>query len=129
MGLFVLIYIKIKEGNIMIKNKICKVLACLVVALMIFTTVGQTAVYAAKKTESKTFVLSNKRKVKNNNGEYIDKGEYKLNTGSDYPIFQIISKNGTEITGTNYYCLKAKVFYKFRCTAQFAERAVRLSDS
>ena len=60
----------------MIKNKICKVLACLVVALMIFTTVGQTAVYAAKKTESKTFVLSNKRKVKNNNGEYIDKGEY-----------------------------------------------------
>ena len=65
MGLFVLIYIKIKEGNIMIKNKICKVLACLVVALMIFTTVGQTAVYAAKKTESKTFVLSNKRKVKN----------------------------------------------------------------
>ena len=93
----------------MIKNKICKVLACLVVALMIFTTVGQTAVYAAKKTESKTFVLSNKRKVKNNNGEYIDKGEYKLNTGSDYPIFQIISKNGTEITGTNYYCLKAKL--------------------
>ena len=62
----------------MIKNKICKVLACLVVALMIFTTVGQTAVYAAKKTESKTFVLSNKRKVKNNNGEYIDKGKTKL---------------------------------------------------
>ena len=93
----------------MIKNKICKILVSIMLAVMMITIVGQTIVLAAKKTESKTFVLDSVRKVKDSSGEYIPKGEYKLNTGTNYPIFQIVSKNGNTITGTNYYCLKAKL--------------------
>ena len=93
----------------MIKNKICKIIVSIMLTVMMITIVGQTIVLAAKKTENKTFVLDSVRKVKNSSGEYIDKGEYKLNTGTNYPIFQIVSKNGNTITGTNYYCLKAKL--------------------
>ena len=96
----------------MIRNKICKILVVMIIMAMSVTIVGQTVVFAAKKTENKTFILSSIRKVKNNDGEYIDKGNFKLNTGTDYPIFQIISVVSPEnktITGTNYYCLKAKL--------------------
>ena len=93
----------------MIKNRIHKILVIMIIAVMASIIIGPTAILAAKKTENKTFSLSSTRKVKNSNGEYIDKGQYKLNTGSDYPIFQIISLNGTTITGTDYYCLKAKL--------------------
>ena len=109
MGYFVPIYIKIKEGNIMIKNKICKILVSIIITTMIIATVGQTAVFASKKTENKTLTLSNTRWVKNGSGTYIEKGAYSLNTGSNYPIFQIVSKSGNDVNGTNFYCIKGKL--------------------
>ena len=89
-------------------NKTSKFLMNIIVTVMMIVTIGQTAVYAARKAESKTLTISRTRWVKNSGGEYQEKGAYALNNGSTHPIFQIVSiGENSQKTGTNYVCLNA----------------------
>ena len=90
----------------MIKNKICKIILSITVAIMMIAIVGTTVIFAADSTTAK---LSKTRWIKNSNNEYTNTEKaYALNSGNSHPLFQILSIDGTDkVTGTNYYCLNA----------------------
>ena len=79
-----------------------KTIGIISILLIIFTLLGQTFVYAATSVDIKL----SKTRIINDNGTYVEKKAYALNTGSNHPIFQIISTDGTS-KKTNYLCLNA----------------------
>ena len=89
----------------MFKNKTIKLIFGLIISIVMFFSLCSSMVYAADS--SKSTKLSYARIVKNSNGEYENKNGYALNTGTNHPIFQIVSVNGSQTTGTNYFCLDA----------------------
>ena len=87
----------------MLKNKTVKLVICLIILIVIGLSLCSSMVYAATTTTK----LNYARIVKNSNGVYENKNGYALNTGTNHPIFQIVSVNGNQTTGTNYFCLDA----------------------
>ncbi len=87
----------------MLKNKTVKLAICLIILIVLIISFCGRMVYAATTTTK----LSYARIVKNSNGVYENKNGYALNTGTNHPIFQIVSVNGDQTTGTNYFCLDA----------------------
>ena len=90
----------------MIKNRTIKTIISILIMAVMIMLLGQNAIYA--KDETVITQLSKTRWVKDNNGEYKEKRAYALNTGSNKPIFQILSvdSSGKKLE-TNYYCLNA----------------------
>ena len=92
MGCFAPINIEIKEGKIMVKNKIYKILISIIILIMMFTIIGKTITLAEVKTEDIDLALSGVRVIKN--GTSYDSSStraYALNTGSNHQIYQIVS--------------------------------------
>ncbi len=91
----------------MIQNKVKKILFSIVIAAIMILGIGQNVIYAAGNNGNLTARLTKERYVKSG-GVYAPKGIYKIKTNTQ-PIFQISSFNDAERTGTNFYCLNAKV--------------------
>ena len=89
----------------MIKNKVLKILTSIII-LMIFI-IGQVSVFAAGTSETINLQLSEKRVVKNGNS-FDDENTniYKMRTGADHPVYQIVTKkSNNEYAGNNFYCV------------------------
>ena len=88
----------------MIVNKKIKMLLSIITVLIMLVSIGANLVYAADSTL--TAKLSNSREVKEN-GVYVTKDGYLLNSDTAHPVFQIMSVDGSTKTGTNLFCLNA----------------------
>ena len=77
-----------------------KILVILIIVMAIILSIVQNSVFAT--SGALNLKLSYKRYTSSSGG-----WAYALNNGTAHPIYQIISVNGDNIVGTNYYCLDA----------------------
>ena len=88
------------------KTKNIKVLVSVMILLAMFIMLGQGLVFATEnRNDQVELKLSRTRWVKDASA-HTEKKAYALNTGSNHPVFQILSTSGTN-KETNYLCLNA----------------------